>query len=322
MTIPVQAIIHEGQKIITTEIQALEAVRDRLGGEFALAIQKVTLLQNNHGTVILSGIGKSYFIAQKISASLASTGTPSIALHPVDALHGDLGRIRKHDVVIILSNSGTSAEIVDFVGALSSLDVTKIAITCQKESALAKLCDIVLDLGPLHEAGSLALAPTTSSTAMLALGDAITLCVAQYIGFSVEAFKQLHPKGSLGRRLRQVKDAMRPVSQIATAAARDSILTVLGAITRFKAGAACIVNQEQQLLGIFTDGDLRRILYQNRAALDEPVLSYMTKNPKILQEQMSLEHALEALQMHKIDEMPVVNSNDILVGLLDIQDIL
>jgi arabinose-5-phosphate isomerase len=307
-----------GRQVIGAEISALLQAQKRLGPAFAKAVR---LVLNCRGNVVLSGIGKPLFIAQKISASLASTGTPSIAAHPVDALHGDLGRVRDGDVIIALSNSGTTAEIVDFVRAIPQAEVKRIAITCNGQSRLAQLCDVVLDLGALEEASPMGVAPTTTSVAMLAVGDALTLAVAQLRGFTLEAFAKLHPAGALGRRFLAVEAAMRPLAMTAAVRSEQSVLDVLQEITRKRSGAACVVDEHGLLVGIFTDGDLRRLLTSNHSSLSDPIRAHMIGSPKRVARGTSVENALALLRAHHIDELPVVDEDGVLLGHLDIQDL-
>jgi len=307
-----------GQQVIRAEICALEQIQKRLGPAFEKAVR---LILNCRGNVVLSGLGKPLFIAQKISASMASTGTPSITVHPVDALHGDMGRVRDGDVVIALSNSGTTAEIVDFVRAVPQADVKRIAITCNGQSRLAQLCDVVLDLGPIEEASPMGVAPTTTSMAMLAVGDALTLTVAQLRGFTLEAFARLHPAGALGRRFLAVEAAMRPLCATAAVGPEQSVFDVLKAITGKRSGAACVVEPDGRLLGIFTDGDLRRLLTDNHSSLSDPIRMHMIASPKRVTRGTSVENALALLRAHQIDELPVVDEEGLLIGHLDIQDL-
>ncbi|MCK5691120.1 KpsF/GutQ family sugar-phosphate isomerase [Myxococcota bacterium] len=307
-----------GRTIIEAECSALHQVSSHLGKSFEESIQAIL---KTDGNVVLSGVGKSYFIAQKISASMASTGTPSIPLHPVDALHGDLGRIRKNDVVIALSTSGASPEIVEFVKAIPHPQITTIAITTDKDSPLAKLSTIVIDLGHMDEACPMGVAPSTTTTAMLALGDALTLSIAQLRGFTLKDFAQYHPGGSLGRRLQNITSAMRPLSSTPIVHPDDKVLDVLNEITVKRAGAAFAVDEDGKLLGIFTDGDLRRLLASAGNGLDTPIRGHMVENPKTALADTNLAEALKVLKNHQIDELPVVDEEGHLLGYLDIQDV-
>ena len=312
-----EQIVSTATDILRSERDAIEALASTLGHTFVDAIE---MLRECEGQVVLSGVGKSFLIAQKISASMASTGTPSIPLHPVDALHGDLGRVRPGDVVISLSNSGSSDEIVEFAKALKRLDVRTIIMTCRKESPLAKVSDIVLDVGNLEEACPLGVAPSTTTTAMLALGDALTLTLSKAKGFTLEGFASNHPNGSLGRKLRPVIELARPFSATATVSESDTVLDALNAITNKKTGTAFIVDQNRILKGVFTDGDLRRLLQGNPNSLDQPVKAFMSSTPKTLLASQTIADGIHSLREYKINSLPIIGPDQELLGYLDIQD--
>ena len=312
------ATIELGRQFLKAEIEALQQVTGRLDSSFADAVR---VIRECEGTVILSGVGKSYFIAQKISASLASTGTPSIALHPVDALHGDMGRIRAGDVVINLSNSGSSSEVVEFTRATRELDVIRIAVTCRAESPLAMLSNIVLDMGPLEEACPMGVAPSTTSTAMLALGDALTLTVMTQRGFSIESFAKNHPGGALGRRLRSVGNACRPLSETVLVNPTDSILETLRLIALKRSGAAFVVDNKTRLLGVFTDGDVRRMASNDATQFGDQIGDHMTTTPKTVYTTDSVQLALDSLRAHQVNSLAVIDHDNVVLGHIDIQDI-
>lgn len=312
------SIIELGVKFLRSEVQALEQLTERIHDSFSDAINAMLKCQ---GTVVLSGVGKPYFVAQKISASMASTGTRSIALHPVDALHGDMGRISSGDVVIALSNSGASREMVEFVQATRGLDVTLVAMTCRPKSAMADLCDIVLDLGPLEEACPMGVAPSTTSTAMLALGDALTLTLVELRGFTIDSFARNHPGGSLGKRLRSVSGLMRSLARSATVGPHHSVLETLGIIAEKRCGAAFVVNESGELLGVFTDGDVKRLLTAQERNLSGAIEHSMTRGPKTISGDQTAEVALDMLRAHQINCLAVVDCANIFLGHLDIQDV-
>ena len=310
-------MIETAVEILRSERDAIDAVAANLGEAFVEAIE---ILRDCAGQVVLSGVGKSYLIAQKISASMASTGTPSIPLHPVDALHGDLGRIRPGDAVILLSNSGSSDEILEFTHALRRLDVSTLVITCRNDSPLAKLADVILDIGTLDEACPLGVAPSTTTTAMLALGDALTLTLSKAKGFTLEGFASNHPNGSLGKKLRPVTELARTLDATATVLKDATVLDALNAITNKKTGAAFIVDETGHLSGVFTDGDLRRLLQQDPTRLNQEIHLFMTESPKTLMAHQTVAEGMHALRQNKINSLPVIDSNSILLGYLDIQD--
>ncbi len=298
-----------GKEVINAEIDALKQVADTLDESFDRAVDAVLKCSGN---VIISGVGKPWFIAQKISATLASTGTLSFPLHPADALHGDIGRIRHDDVIVILSNSGSSDEITRMIPVIKQFGAIMIAITSKLDSPLGMKSDIVLNLGNIHEACPLGLAPSASSTALLALGDALALAVLKARNFTKEDYAKYHPAGALGRKLMLVGEIMR--DEIRTPILKENVLAkdAIGEITRLRAGAAYIVSETGSLIGIFTDGDLRRNLQAGTEFLSTQVIS-----PDAL-----ISEALKTMKKFRIDEIPVVNSQGILLGHIDVQDIL
>ena len=312
------SVLALGRKFLRSEITALEKVSDGLGASFAGVVQTIL---GSKGTVILSGVGKSYFIAQKISSSMASTGTASITIHPVDALHGDMGRIRSGDVVIVLSNSGASSEVVEFVRAIQDLDVTSVAITCRADSAVAKLCDLVIDLGPLDEACPMGVAPSTTTTAMLAVGDALTLTLVDLRGFTIDSFARNHPGGSLGKRLRSVASCMRSMELTAVVRPDQSVLETLALIAEKRGGAAFVADEDGGVLGVFTDGDVKRTLMTGAPDLSRPIQDFMKTNAKSVLQSDSVEVALDKMRSYHINCLAVVDPNGVLVGHLDIQDV-
>lgn len=310
-------IISTATEILRSERDAIDQLVDSLGDEFVSAIQALSQCK---GQVVVSGVGKSFLVAQKISASMASTGTPSIPLHPVDALHGDLGRVQAGDIVITLSNSGASDEVLNFADALSELNVKTILMTCRRGSPLAKMSDIVLDIGDLEEACPLGVAPSTTSTAMLALGDALTLTLSKAKGFTLENFASNHPRGALGRKVFPVTKLARPLSETATVSESDSVLEVLSRITQLNTGAAFILADDGTLLGVFTDGDLRRLLQDKPQSLEEPVSLFMSGKPKTISSSQTIEEGVQSLRKYRINALPIIDPQNKLVGYLDIQD--
>jgi arabinose-5-phosphate isomerase len=307
----------EARRILGHEASTIARLSTLLDGAFERVVE---LILRCEGNVLISGVGKPFFIAQKISASLASTGTPSIPLHPVEALHGDLGRVSARDVVIVLSNSGASAEIVDLVPAVLRQGAPLIAITGNRGSPLARQAREVLFIGAIDEPCHLGLTPTSSTTAMLALGDALTLVLSSERGFREQDYAALHPGGSLGRRLRPVSAAMRPLERSAVVTTDTSLTQAIRRITGMRAGAAYVVDEHGVLIGIFTDGDLRRAILEKPASLSDPVGKHMTAGCKTTGPDERVSDALEVMHFHQIDELPVVDAQGKLLGHLDIQD--
>jgi arabinose-5-phosphate isomerase len=310
-----------GRDVIRTEGQTLLALADQLGEDFCHA---VALLHSARGSVIVSGMGKAGLIGQKIAATFASTGTRSHFLHPAEAIHGDLGRLHSEDVALVLSFSGRTEEVVRILRPLRELRVPIIAMTGQPDSPLGKQAMITLDLGSISEACPLRLAPTASTTAMLALGDALALVVSRIRGFSSEDFARFHPGGSLGRKLSRVDEAMRPLTQCRVARASQTLRETLVGQSRpgRRTGAIMVVDEAGLLVGIFTDSDLARLLEANRdAAIDGPLADVMTREPASIAVGELLSAACELLSRRKISELPVVDQDGRPVGLIDITDV-
>ncbi len=312
--------IKKAKEVLELEAKAIRDLIPRIGKEFLKAVE---LIYTAKGRVIISGVGKAGIIAQKISATLSSTGTPSIWVHSGEAIHGDLGRITKKDVVVILSNSGESDEVIKLLPVLKRIGTKIIAITGRPQSTLARHSDVVLDVSVEREACPLNLAPTTSTTAMLAMGDAIAVCLIELRNFKHDDFALYHPGGSLGRRLLlKVKDIMRTGDRCPLVGPETLVKDVLLRITSAKAGAAIIVDKRGKLSGIFTDGDLRRHIETNADILSLPIRKVMTKTPISVHEDTLAFDAMQLLKEKKIDEVPVINSRGRVVGLLDIQDLI
>ena len=311
------------RNVIATEAKCISDIVNRIDDRFAAAVE--TIYRCN-GTVVLTGIGKAGIIAQKISATLASTGTPSIYLHPVEALHGDLGRVRRGDVVIILSHSGTTEEIIRAVDHLKARGATLIAITSSEKSPLAEYADIVLTYGEVDEACPLGLSPSASTSCMLAMGDALALTVMDMRDFSPEEFAAFHPLGALGRKLMKVEEAMtfRRGERLAVSNENKTVREVLIEAEKInrRAGAVLLVDDDGKLTGILTDADLRRKMLADGANfLDKPAREVMHPNPKSIQAGELASKALAILNEYRIDELPVVDAQGRPIGLLDVQDL-
>ncbi len=310
-----------GKQVIRSEIGALEGVLQQLDAKaFGTAVNAIL---DCRGRVIVAGIGKAGIIGQKISATLASTGTPSHCVHPIEAVHGDLGRILRDDVVIVLSNSGET-EVVCLMPHVRSIGAQIIGITGDPGSTVARHSDVVICIGTIQEACPLGLAPSASTTAMLAIGDALALTVAHRRSFNKEDYALYHPGGELGRKLLPVERAMRTGDACCSVCEASTVREALRAIARAegRAGAISIVDENRVLVGIFTDGDLRRKLESDTAFLDRPISEVMTREPKRITAGMFAAEAARILRDHRIDELPVVDEEGKLVGIIDVQDLL
>lgn len=310
------------KSVLETEARAIDTVRERLGDSFLRALD---IMDRCEGQVVVTGVGKSGLVGQKISATLASTGTPSFYLHSAEAVHGDLGRVRSKDVVVALSHSGETEEVVRLIPLLRRMGVPLIAITGNDESRLGREADVLLSLGPVDEAGPMGLAPTSSSTATMAIGDALALAASRRMQFSSEEYALFHRGGALGRKLLRVKEIMRTGDLLPAVTPetvlRETLAQISGPEGR-NAGAALIVDEEGRLRGIFTDGDLRRHIQAGTGFLDEPVSRVMTRDPKTAHTEMLVAEAQNLMKAHKIDELPVVDGEGRPVGMLDVQDLL
>ena len=303
------------REVLRSEAEAISSLIPKLTDSFIRAAKKVLECR---GRIAVSGMGKAGLIGGKLSATLASTGTPSLPLHPAEALHGELGRVRREDIILALSNSGETEEILRLIPAVRKIGCGVISITAQASSSLGKLSDIVLEIGKIEEACPLKLAPSASTAAMLALGDALALAVQKERGFNKEQFAFLHPAGDIGRRLLKVSEVMRTGDKNPLISVDTPVVDALKQITDAHAGAVCIINGKGSLAGIFTDGDLRR----NIGRLNDKVGDVMTRKPITIGPDRLATEAARMAREKKIDEIPVVNDNGEPVGLVDIQDLL
>jgi arabinose-5-phosphate isomerase len=312
--------IKRAREVLDMEARAILALKTRIGKEFKAAL---SLILRSKGRVVVSGMGKTGIIAQKFSATLASTGTPSLFLHLAEASHGDLGKVTQDDVVIVLSNSGSTAEVKQLLPYLKKIGSKIIALTGNVDSPLAKYSDVVLDVSVKVEACPLNLAPTSSTTAALAMADALAVCLLEIKGFKEKDFALFHPGGALGKRLLlKVEDIMRTGKSNPVVREDKTVSEVLFKITRARAGAALVVNKGGKLTGIFTDGDLRRHLASDVELPKRRISEVMTRNPLVLKKDRLAAEAYHLLEQKKIDEVPVVDNKGYPVGLLDVQDIL
>jgi len=307
--------------VLTQEAKAIQELANDLPVDFCLAVEQVL---NCQGAVIVSGVGKAGWIGQKISASLASTGTPSHFLHPSEALHGDLGRVTSRDLVLVLSNSGETAEVLSLLGPLANIGARVMALTGNENSTLARNASVALCYKSKSEACPLGLAPTTSTTTMLALGDAMTLVVAKMRAFQAQDFARFHPGGSLGKKLAKVEEVMRPVEECRVACETETVREIYvrsGARNR-RAGVVLVVNEAGKLTGVFTDSDLARLLgRQQDDCFDWAIADVMTKSPITVVAGSKAKAAIEALAVRNLSELPVIDGAGKVIGLIDITDV-
>ncbi|MDR3073700.1 MAG: KpsF/GutQ family sugar-phosphate isomerase [Deltaproteobacteria bacterium] len=305
--------------VFRVEIEGLAAVRERLGEAFT---QAVDLLAACKGRVVITGIGKSGLVGRKIAATFSSTGTPSFFLHPVEGAHGDLGAVRAGDVVIAISYSGKTAEVVAIMPALRSLGAKLIALVGDDASPMARLADIRLNVGIPHEACPMDLAPTASTTATLAMGDALAVCLMRAKSFTPDDFKKFHPGGNLGQRLRlKTSEVMHTenlpvVTETATMAAALAVLDAGGL------GAALVTDAGGRLVGIVTDGDMRRVLCRGKFDPAAQAGSFMTKNPRHGEADSSVAELLDIMEHAAITVLPVTREDGTLLGVIHLHDLL
>lgn len=309
------------RQIIEQESKTLLDVAQRLDSQFCRAVE---YLHKCRGSVIVCGMGKAGLVGQKIMATLGSTGTRSHYLHPAEAVHGDLGRVHPDDVMLMLSQSGETEEIVRILPSLGELGVPIVAITARTNSTLGQAAAVVLELGTLHEACSLGLAPSTSTTAMLALGDALALVTSRMRNFAREDFARSHPAGALGRKLSKVDHHLRGLAQCRVAPEDKTVRQIFVdlSVPGRRTGAIMLVDDQGKLSGIFTDSDLARLFEHRREdALDRPIREVMTARPVSVPMGSKMIDAVAAMSQRKISELPVVDAAGRPVGLIDVTDV-
>lgn len=319
-----------GENVVRIEAAALRALADRIAGPMSDAFTRaVNLLYSCKGRVVVSGMGKSGIIARKIAATLSSTGTPAIFLHPAEAVHGDLGMVVEGDVVIALSSSGETEEILTLLATLKRLQTPLISMTCDrlysrgdsKVSTLASSADVALDCSVDKEACNLGLAPTASTTTMLALGDALAVALSEKRGFKEEDFANLHPGGKLGKRLARVENLMHSGDAIPRVTPQTKMPDVIYEMSRKKLGVTAVVDGET-LVGVISDGDLRRLLQKRgKDVLDLTAHECMTANPKTIARREFATAALAAMEQKKITSLVVVDGDGKLEGIVHLHDL-
>lgn len=313
-------VLQRARQVLLHEAEEIRQLAGRVNHDFEAAVQ---LILDCHGRVVVTGMGKSGHIGGKIAATLASTGTPAFFMHPAEASHGDLGMITAEDVVIALSNSGESDEIINILPAIRRIGARILSITGTVDSTLSRESDVHLSAAVSHEACPLGLAPTASTTAALALGDALALCVLDLRAFTAEDFARSHPGGSLGRRLLvRVKDVMRTGDAIPCIHIKSSIQQAIQEITHKGMGFTAVTDDADVPVGIFTDGDLRRLFVQGQTDGNTPILEVMNHHPRLLNTQQMAVDAVNMMEEYKINGFLAVDASRKLVGAFNMHDLL
>ena len=314
--------LEKAKRVLDVEIFELTRLRERLGENFGCAVELIKEAVDARGKVVVLGVGKSGNIGGKIAATLTSTGSPAVVLDSLNALHGDLGMVADGDVVLALSASGETEELLRILPAIARFQVKIIAVCGDADSTLAKNSHVFLDVNIEQEACPLNLAPTSSTTAMLALGDALAMVLLEARGFQKEDFARFHPGGMIGRSLLvRVHQIMRPRDALALVAPNEPIRSVLKAMTSVRAGAAIVAGENGKLLGIFTHGDFARNFQSDSKIGERLVADLMTLNPVTVHQDKLAVEVLKLLEQHRIDDLVVVNDEQVPVGLVDSQDL-
>jgi arabinose-5-phosphate isomerase len=316
------ALLNRAREVMDIEIEGVRIARDALDADFIKAVHMIADALDAGGKIVVSGVGKNLHIAEKISATLASTGSTSVVMNPIQAMHGDLGIIADNDILLALSFSGESEEIIKLIPAVKRLGVRVISMVGSRENSLAAMSDALIPVRINKEACPFGMAPTTSTTATLAVGDALAMVLIDARHFVKERYARLHPAGAIGRALvLRVRDIMRTGEKAAVIAAGATVRDAVMAMTSAKSGAALISDENGGLRGIFTDGDLRRQLSARDDLLNVPVASVMTAEPVCVSEDAFAVDVLRIFEKYRIDDLPVVNADNKISGYVDIQDL-
>lgn len=312
--------IKEARKVLKIEAESILSLIDRIDANFSKAVD---IIYQSKGRVIIAGIGKSGLIGRKIVATLTSTGTPALFIHPVEGMHGDLGIVTKNDVMLAISNSGETWELNTLISSARDIGVPLISFTGNTSSALSRMSDVVIDVGVEREACPFGLVPTSSTTASLAMGDALAAALIKKRNFSEQDFRKFHPGGTLGHRLlAKVRDVMINKKQIPKVFSGTPVLQAIDEIDKKNLGFVIITDKENHLLGILTDGDVRRCVKKGIDFKEKSVDDLMTKSPKTIDENMSVGQTIEAMEKNEITTFLVVNTDNQVKGYIHLHDIL
>ena len=316
-------MIVRAKEVFDIEIAGLQKTRDSLGASFTTTIAMMVKCLERGGKIVVSGVGKNLHIAEKMSAIFASTGTCSIVLNPVQAMHGDLGMVGERDLLLALSFSGESEEVIKLIPAVRRHGLEVVALVGNADSTLAKLSDVTLEIPCGKEACPFGMAPTNSTTATMAMGDALAMVMIDAIAFNKESYALNHPAGAIGRALvMKATDIMRSGARLAKVSSGATVMETLMAMTAAKSGSAAIVDGNDGLLGIFTDGDFRRVVSEKgEASLNDAITSYMTAKPLFVKTSQYASELLRVFEKRQIDDLPVCDENGRVVGMIDIQDL-
>jgi len=315
-------LLNRAREVMEIEIEGVRTAKDALGDDFIKVVRMIAKALDDGGKIVVSGVGKNLHVAEKISATLASTGSTSVVMNPIQAMHGDLGMIADNDILLALSFSGESDEIIKLIPAVKRLGLQVIGMIGNCESSLAKMSDAILPVIINKEACPFGMAPTTSTTATLAVGDALAMVLIDARHFVKESYARLHPAGAIGRALvLRVRDIMRTGEKAAIITTKATVKDAIMAMTSAKSGAALISDNEGGLRGIFTDGDLRRQLSERCEILNDAVESVMTENPISVNQEAFAVDVLRIFEKYRIDDLPVVDDTNRIAGYVDIQDL-
>lgn len=312
-------IIAKGKQVIEIEGDAVLNLKERIDQSFSKTVQ---LIYDLKGRVVFTGMGKSGIIARKIVATMNSTGTAAIFMHPTDALHGDLGMVRKDDIVILVSKSGHTEELMQLIPMFKRINVTIVGMLGEPNSTLGKECDLVLNVSVKEEACPHDLAPTASTTAALVMGDALAIALLELRGFTAEDFAMLHPGGSLGKRLSlKISEIMITGNSLPKVYEKASIKDAILEITSKRLGATCVLNDKDILVGVITDGDLRRLLEKTLDIKNLTAADVMTRQPKTIRKEFLASFALQQMENYNITSLPIVDENNKPEGILHLHDL-